>query len=82
LIVDPARTIEEQFIAAELALADLRDSKSLKLATVGGFFVVLVPIAILAAIPSLFVEDKSLAIIGGSLAAKPAPTSWAPPWRA
>jgi len=69
LIVDPARTIEEQFILAELALADLRDSKALKLATIGGFFVFLVPIAILAAVPSLFVEAKMLAVIGGAVAA-------------
>src|SRR5262245_39309453 len=69
LIVDPARTIEEQFLLAEVANAELRDSKALRLATIGGFFVFLVPIAILAAVPSLFVEDKMLAVIGGAAAA-------------
>src|SRR3989442_946779 len=65
----PGRTIEEQFILAEVALADLRDSKALKLATIGGFFIFLVPIAILAAVPSLFVDEKVLAVVGGAAGA-------------
>jgi len=60
LIADPAATIDEQFAVAEQALAELRDSKPLKLATVGGFFAFLVPLAVLAAVPSLFVEEKRL----------------------
>ena len=69
LVVDPSRVIEEQFVAAEQALTRLRNSRMLKLATVGGFFIFLVPIAVLAAIPSLWFEEKLLAVIGGALAA-------------
>ncbi|HKB01230.1 MAG TPA: FtsK/SpoIIIE domain-containing protein [Gemmataceae bacterium] len=69
LIADPAATIDEQFAIADQALARLRDSRMLKLATVGGFFWFLVPLAILSAIPAAFVEDKLVAIIGGAVAA-------------
>ncbi|HEX3148998.1 MAG TPA: hypothetical protein VHR66_13025, partial [Gemmataceae bacterium] len=69
LIVDPARTIEEQFEAAQLALGDLRDSRRLKLATPMGLIFIVVPIGILSAIPSLLVEQKIVAIIGGGVGA-------------
>ncbi len=39
----------------------------LKLATVGGFFFFLVPIAILGAVPSLYIDEKLLAIVGGAI---------------
>ena len=61
LIVDPAKTIEEQFALADQAFADLRDSRLLKLANVAGFFVFLVPMAILGAVPSMFFEEKIIA---------------------
>jgi hypothetical protein len=69
LIVDPARAIDEQFAAAEQALADLRDSFRLKLASMGGLFWFLIPLAVLASIPSLMMESKFLGIAGGAVAA-------------
>ena len=67
LIVDPTKAIEEQFALAEQALAALRDSRMLKLANVGGFFVLLVPMMILAGVPSLLVEEKMIALAGGAV---------------
>lgn len=69
LIVDANRALDEQFEAAEHALADLRDSRSLKLANMMGFFLFLIPLAILGAVPSLFVEEKVLAVAGGAVGA-------------
>jgi DNA segregation ATPase FtsK/SpoIIIE, S-DNA-T family len=69
LIVDPARTIEEQFELARQALAELRDSPLLKLGSMTGLFVFLVPLAVLAAVPSLFMEEKVAAVAGGAIAA-------------
>jgi energy-coupling factor transporter ATP-binding protein EcfA2 len=69
LIVDPARTIDEQFAAAEQALGDLNRSRRLKLATMTGLFWFLVPLAVLASIPSLMMESKLLAVAGGAVAA-------------
>jgi DNA segregation ATPase FtsK/SpoIIIE, S-DNA-T family len=72
LIVDPSRAIDEQFTAADESLEGLRKSRMLKFGTIWGFFIILLPMAVLGAVPSIYterVEDKLLAIIGGAIGA-------------
>ena len=69
VIVDAAAAVEVELAAAEGESELLRSSRGLKLVGVGGFVVWLVPLAVLAAVPSLFVEDKLLAVIGGAAVA-------------
>ena len=71
VIVDPARAIDDELATAEQMLGDLRESRSLKLATISGFFLFLTVFSILAAVPFVLMADKLVAILacaGGALA--------------
>lgn len=69
VIVDPIQTIDERLTAAEADLATIRDSRGLRLAGMSGLFVFLVPLAVIGAIPSVFAEDKLIAVSVGALGA-------------
>ncbi|HJZ89788.1 MAG TPA: FtsK/SpoIIIE domain-containing protein, partial [Gemmataceae bacterium] len=69
VVVDPDRTMEEHFAEAEHCLADLSESRLLKLSTVWGFFIFLVPIAVLAAVPAALLDGNLVAVAGGALVA-------------
>lgn len=65
LIVDPNRTVEEQFVRAEEAIVGLVNSRGLKLATVRGFFLLLIPFGFLTAVPTLFIDSTIMALATG-----------------
>ena len=67
--VDPYPLIEQNFEQTAAILKNLVELRLLKIAGFRGFFVLLVPFALIGAIPSVFVDPKWLAILGGSVAA-------------
>ncbi|WP_020469005.1 FtsK/SpoIIIE domain-containing protein [Zavarzinella formosa] len=69
VIVDPYQLIEQNFQQTTAILKNLEQSKTLKYSGAAGFFIILVPFALIGAIPSVFVDPKWLAILGGSVVA-------------
>ncbi len=71
VIVDPYPLIEQNFKQVEAILKSLEASKTLKYSGGIGFFILLVPFALVGAVPSLFIDPHWLwlAILGGSAVA-------------
>ncbi|HVK08210.1 MAG TPA: FtsK/SpoIIIE domain-containing protein [Gemmataceae bacterium] len=77
VIVDPGRTIDEELDNAEHFLADLRDSRLLRLATVVGLLIFVVPFAILGSLLFFVMQDKVTGLLlGAGVALALATVTW------
>jgi S-DNA-T family DNA segregation ATPase FtsK/SpoIIIE len=69
VVVDPQKSIDDGLHKSESLLERLKNLRTLKLSGLTGFLLILVPLAALSSIPTLFVESKVPAILIGSLSA-------------
>lgn len=67
--VEPYPLIEQNFQQTTSLLKNLEELKLLKLAGGKGFFIILIPFALIGAIPSVLIDAKLAAIVAGSIAA-------------
>lgn len=69
LAVEPYPLIEQNFQQINKIIESLNLSRTLKFSGITGFLIILIPFALIGAIPSLFVSAKLLAIFGGAAVA-------------